>query len=176
MDSVINHLSYPLLHQQSTGSNKRGDNLLDLIYWHLIQLLARIILYKLWTSEKAAFFYLTCGTCEENVQNTMFWKLLWTDGEKILVCNCQTMAQRWIEPPMQISMNTVSGVCQITLQTWLEHSTAHILGGISYFTFLLHYFLLLCHKYTVESIKCLLRCSWQRSQELHLGIFTTSWR
>lgn len=111
-----------------------------IIWFHLLihytTLLACNILYKLWTSEKAAFFYWTCGTCEENMQNTMFWNAMnWSWENSFVVFRyffLSVTVKQWqsdgLSPPMQISVNTVSGVCWITLQTDLNTQLLAYLG------------------------------------------------
>lgn len=78
MDSVINHLGYPLLHQQSAASDKRRENyfisLIDTLHnsvskYHLV--------YVMKSSLKSSFLLFNIwNICEGNVQNTMFCKLL----------------------------------------------------------------------------------------------------
>lgn len=102
---------------------------------YLIQLintlLANIILYKIWTTLKVATFYCNIwNICEENVPNPTFCKLLWIVSEKIHLhfrgISCLWLSNNgsmmdWVTPSRS-PMNTVFGLCQIILQTWLLHS------------------------------------------------------
>lgn len=46
-----------------------------------------------------------------------------------LACDCQAMAVWWIELPQAGLLWIVSGLCRITLQTWLLHSLLTYMGN-----------------------------------------------